>query len=180
MEKQTRYKLTGKILSPLSERQFLERMKDLKGFKDLKKHRPFVAFLFYFGVRVSEALKVTAQDIQVTDKFFSVDIGQRLKHSKKTPPLILRINRPYVHELVSLVQDLEPEERLFSFSRVTGWRIVRRSFNRYPHYFRLNRITDLFERGFTITQIKSWTGLTLQSLEYYVGVVDNLKMGKSL
>jgi hypothetical protein len=33
---------------------------------------------------------------------------------------------------------------------------------------------------YTIAQVRSWTGLSLAALEYYVGVVDTQKMGDSL
>jgi len=178
-EKETRYKLTGKILYPLEQKEFLEKMKAFKG-KNIKLHRPFVAFLYYYGVRISEALKILKENTKVSSSYLEVDIGERLKHSKRTPPLVIRINRPYVHEIAELIEEREPEERLFPFHRVTGWRVVRRSFKRYPHYFRLNRITDLFERGFTLTQIRNWTGLSLQSLEYYIGIVDIRKIGKAI
>lgn len=178
--KQTRYKLKGKLLSPLERKDFLNKMANPKGFKKISEHRPFVAFLYYFGVRVSEALKIQKSDIELTSSTFSVDIGERLKHSKRTPPLVVRTQSPYVKELITLTEKRKPYERLFPFSRITGWRIVRRAFEFYPHYFRLNRITELFEKGFTISQIRSWTGLSLQTLDYYIGIVDIRKMGKSM
>jgi len=50
----------------------------------------------------------------------------------------------------------------------------------YPHYHRLTRITQFFLDGHTIAEVKSWTGLTLKALDYYVGLVSIHKMGKSL
>jgi len=50
----------------------------------------------------------------------------------------------------------------------------------YPHHLRLSRITNFFSRGFPIAQVRSWSGLTLSSLEFYVGTVDIEKMGREL
>jgi hypothetical protein len=44
----------------------------------------------------------------------------------------------------------------------------------------LSRITKFFVDGYTIAQVRSWTGLSLAALEYYVGIVDTQKMGDSL
>ena len=55
----------------------------------------------------------------------------------------------------------------------------RAGFN-YPHFFRLSRITNFFDEGWTIAQVHSWTGLSLKALDYYVGLVDVKRMGESL
>jgi hypothetical protein len=107
------------------------------------------------------------------------DVGQRLKHSKETPKLKIPLSAPYVPELKKTIEDTTKGKRVFPYCPKTGYNIVRRAFH-YPHYFRLSRITNFFLDGWTIAQVKSWTGLSLTALEYYVGVVDTQKMGDSL
>jgi len=51
---------------------------------------------------------------------------------------------------------------------------------KYPHYFRLSRITNFFLEGWNIAQVRTWTGLSLKALNYYVGLVDITKMGETL
>jgi len=75
--------------------------------------------------------------------------------------------------------DIYGIERVFPYCDKTGYNIGRRAF-KYPQLFRLSRITNFFLEGWTIAQVRSWTGLSLASLEYYVGIVDTQKMGDSL
>jgi hypothetical protein len=101
---------------------------------------------------------------------------------KKTvtlPPLKLPYSAPYALLLKEAIENTEPGKHVFPYSARTGYNIVRRAF-KYPHLFRLSRITNFFLQGWTITQVKSWTGLSLAALEFYVGIVDTIKMGDSL
>lgn len=97
----------------------------------------------------------------------------------KTQALPIPIEAPYAIELARAIANTKPTKRVFPFSRMTAYRIVRRAF-KYPHLFRLSRITWFFSQGWTIDQVRSWTGLTLAALEYYVGTADISRMGKSM
>jgi hypothetical protein len=97
----------------------------------------------------------------------------------KTQALPIPIDAPYAIELARAIAQTKPAQKLFPFSRKTAYNIVRRAF-KYPHLFRLSRITWFFAHGWTIDQVKSWTGLTLAALEYYVGTADISRMGKSM
>jgi len=103
-----------------------------------------------------------------------------LKHGIVTPELHLPLDADFMKELYDLISNTKRENRVFKFSPRTAYNIVDRAFGRYPHFFRLNRITKFFEEGYTITQVRSFTGLTLQSLNAYLGLVDIRKMGESL
>jgi hypothetical protein len=84
-----------------------------------------------------------------------------------------------VNLLKETIEVIKPGGRVFPYCRKSAYNIVRRAF-KYPHLFRLSRITNFFLEGWTIAQIKSWTGLMLSALEYYVGLVDIARMGESL
>jgi hypothetical protein len=84
-----------------------------------------------------------------------------------------------VNELEDAVLDTKKGQRVFPYGSSTGYRIVRRAF-KYPHYFRLSLITKFFQQGYTITEVRSWTGLSLKALDYYVGLVAIDKMGKTI
>jgi hypothetical protein len=76
--------------------------------------------------------------------------------------------------------DKTPENgKVFCFSDKTSYNVIHGVWF-YPHHLRLTRITGFFEDGRPITQVKSWTGLTLQALDFYTGKVAILDMGKSL
>ena len=107
------------------------------------------------------------------------DVGKRLKHGLETPPLNIPLDAAYAQEIWDAIENTRKNKRVFPYCEKTGYNIVDRVF-KYPHYFRLSRITNFFLEGWTIAQVRSWTGLTLKALESYVGLVDVMKMGDSL
>lgn len=186
------YSKHGKSLSVLDPLDFQEVIEDLKKFKQ-PGHRALFVFLYYTGVRISEALRLTKESFDIQKKVILCDIGPRMKKGKYksgprkgekvqfvTPPLPIPLKAPGVCHLVTHIERSEPELRVFPYCRKTGYNIIDRALDIYPHYFRLNRITGLFEKGYKITQVRSWTGLTLNALEYYMGIVNIRHMGKDL
>lgn len=176
------YRKHGKLMQPLSDQEFIEGMKEGKFCK--RKHKGFIALLYYTAIRKSEALrskkeqfKIRAEKFQINQIIF--DVGKRLKHGITTPPLNIPLEAPYVDEIVYAITHTKKGERVFPYSKMTGYNIVSRVFY-YPHFFRLSRITNFFLEGWTIAQVRSWTGLTLKALESYIGIVDIMKMGESL
>jgi integrase len=171
------YKREGKIQNPLTDQDFQDGMEHGKFVEP--QHRAYCILLYYSAVRKCEALKATREQFQLTKAAVMFDVGQRLKHSKTTPALRIPLKAPYVSELKTTVESTHPTHRVFPYSPKTGYNIVRRAF-KYPHLFRLSRITNFFLDGWTIAQVRSWTGLSLYSLNYYVGIVDIARMGDSL
>ena len=146
-----------------------------EGIKDLPQNiQAFLSILYLAGVRVSEAIAVTAHDISCTQDFIFVDF-HRLKGSKPTDPIPLPRNK-YLNWIC------EQEGKPFDFHRVTGWRIVKRVFpdpSLYPHFFRQNRITWISEKKGD-AYVYSWTGICAQSIDHYRGKVDIKKVGEAL
>lgn len=154
-------------------------------FNKVPMHKALLAVLYYFGIRISEAISLTTHNITVEDLSIYVRV-HRLKHSRNTEALSVLRDRPYVSTILETLRQTPEGQRLFPFSRVTGWRVVRKAINRYPHFLRLNRITNLFSptperpQGRSISEVRNFTGLTLNSLDYYVGLVTLKEMGKDL
>ena len=171
------YRREGKIQTPLSEDEFKEGM--THGYFVEDNHRAYTILLYYSAVRNGEATRATRDQFRIMPDKILFDVGQRLKHSKTTPALPIPLSAPYVLELEDLIISTPKGERLFPFTTRTGYNIVRRVF-KYPHYFRLSRITWFFLQGYNIAQVRSWTGLSLRALDYYVGLVEIEKMGQSL
>lgn len=96
-----------------------------------------------------------------------------------TPPLEIPADAPFVESIIDSIRATKKGKRVWPYHRSTGWRIVKRVFA-YPHYHRLTRITQFFLDGYTIPQVRSWTGLSLRALNYYIGLVSISKMGASL
>lgn len=171
------YRNEGKIETPITEQEFKLGM-DTGKFVE-RSHRPYITLLYYSAVRRTEASRVLSNQFKMYPDKIMFDVGQRLKHSKTTPALPIPINAPYVWELQDLIRSTPKDERLFEFTSRTGYNIVHRVF-KYPHWFRLSRITWFFLQGFSIAEVRSWTGLSLRALDYYVGLVKIEKMGQAM
>lgn len=167
----------GKITTPISDEEFAEGMRT--GHFVTRKHKGLIVFLHYSALRISEALMRERKDFRITQSKIYVDVPVRLKHSKRTPELRIPLAAPFADELLYAVKNTEPGKKVWPYCRATGYNVVHRVF-RYPHLHRLTRITQFFLDGYTIPQVKSWTGLSLKALDYYVGLVSVEKMGASL
>jgi integrase len=171
------YRVEGKVLEPYTAEDFKKGMDTGPFLK--RRHRALIVLYYYTGVRKTEATRSLKEQFRISRDAIYFDVGKRLKHGKSTPPLKLPRAAAYMEELVTAVQHTRQGQRVFPYSPRTAYAIVRRVF-KYPHLFRLSRITTFFEQGYTISQVKNWTGLTVGALEYYVGKVDTDKMGDSL
>lgn len=140
------------------------------------KRQTFLTILFFAGVRVSEALAITPQDINCKDDIIYIDI-HRLKGSKDTDPIPLPAEPLYwLRSLTGLPKDYQ----IFDFSRTTAWRIVKQIWpNKYPHYFRQNRFTDIAEK-FPLATIMNFSGLSPSAVQFYIAKVDIRKVGQAL
>lgn len=171
------YRKGGKKMVPLQDEEWLEAMSD--GYFVDRKHIGFMAVLYYTAVRKSEVLRSLRQQFNITGSHVFFDVGIRLKHGKLTPPLPLPLEAEYVDEIAWAVKETDPGDRVWPYCPRTAWNIVNRVLPGYPHFFRLSRITNFFLEGWTIAQVKAWTGLSLQALNFYVGLADIQKMGDS-
>lgn len=171
------YRSEGKIQTPLTDQEFTEGMEAGKFLKS--KHRGYIALLYYSAVRKTEGLRAKKEQFTLSQNTIVFSVGKRLKHGIETPALRIPIKAPYAETIWEAVERTEKGQRVFPYSPKTGYNIVHRVF-KYPHLFRLSRITTFFLEGWTIAQVHSWTGLTLKALDYYTGLVDVQKMGESL
>jgi integrase len=176
--KETRYSKHGKITTPIDDAKFIEGM--AHGVFKNPRHRSYAVLLYYTAIRRAEALRCIPEQFTIKTDRIIFDVKKRLKHGKETPPLTIPRDAPFVDELENAVRNTEKGKRIWSFCPKTAYNIVDRAFGFYPHFFRLSRVTNFFQEGWTIAQVRSWTGLTLSALEYYVGLVDIDKMGMSL
>jgi hypothetical protein len=80
------------------------------------------------------------------------------KQLKAPEPLPIPLNASHIQHLLDAIEDTRKEERVFPYCNKTGYNIIRRAW-KYPHLFRLTRITKFIEMGYRISDIKSWTSL---------------------
>jgi integrase len=175
----TRYTRQGKILSPLPDDKKFRAGMESNNFKK-RKHKGYAVLLYVTAIRCSEALRCEPEQFTIQSDRIVFEVGKRLKHGIQTPPLTIPLDFPFVDELLYAIKSTPPHTKIFPYSRKTGYNIIDRAFGFYPHFFRLNRISNFFLAGWTIIQIHSWTGLTLKALDFYIGLVGNQNMGMSL
>jgi len=173
----TRYSIEGKILTPLSDADFEQGMKEGKFLT--QNHRAYCVLLYYSAVRKTEGQRVLREQFQILKDKIMFDVGARLKHSTKTSPLEIYLDSAYAGILKQEIEATPKGKRVFPFCPKTAYNIVRRAF-KYPHLFRLSRITNFFSEGYTIAEIHSWTGLSVSALDYYIGLVSISKMAKGM
>lgn len=171
----------GKITFALSEEDFIKGMREGKFCK--KKHRALVALLYYLGLRESEIIELRKEQFHLTKDTLYVDVGKRLKGSRDTIMIPLPLEAPFVKEVCHLVRYTRKGALVFPYCSKTVYNIVSRVFH-YPHHLRLSRITWLIDEdkgeGHGVLLARSWTGLSLQTLEYYAGIVKLEKAAKGL
>jgi integrase len=172
-----RYSKSGKIVTPITDEEFAEGMNT--GHFISSKHRAYCVLLFYTAVRRGEGLKATREQFTITNENIIFNVGKRFKGSSETVELFLPLDKPYMNLLKEAIENTKPRERVFPYCGKTGYNIVTRAF-KYPHLMRLTRITDFFRKKWDIASVKSWTGLSVGALDYYVGLVRTQEMGKSL
>jgi len=160
-------KYKKKITRLMDYDEFKEAIQDLPLMK-----RSFLSLLFFAGCRISEAIALTSDDINCTEDTIYIQFF-RLKGSKQTDPQQL----PRADALKWLCGQ---EGRLFPFTRNYGFRLVKNVFPKlYPHYFRMNRVTKTLI-GFGVVAVQNIFGLSLSSIEFYIGKIDIKNVGKAL
>jgi len=184
-EKKSRYDV--KYTNILTDEQFITGMKEGRFVKS-PEHEALVTILHYSALRISEVVShsetagekgLRKKQFRISGDTLFIDVGKRLKHSKETHPLEIPLTAPFVYTIIETLKGKEPKDFVWPYCRKTGYNIVKRVFH-YPHYHRLSRITKFFLDGYTIAEVKSWTGLSLKALDYYVGLVSIHRMGESL
>lgn len=173
------YRKHGKILTPITPKDFNTIM--TTGHFCHLKHKGFIVLLYYSGVRVSEAIRSLKEQFIFTPKEIVFNVGARLKKKTtfETPPLNFPLDAPHINSLKYAIENTKSGKRVFPFCRQTAWNICDRV-GYYNHFFRLNRVTNFLLDEYSIVQVRSWTGLSLRALEFYVGLVDVMKMGEKI
>jgi integrase len=173
------YRRHGKRETPLSPEEFFSALEKAKFAKP--SHKAFLILLYYTGVRKGELVRVMREQFWVKDGCLYFDVGKRLKGGMHTPPLVIPLSAPYMMEVWQFIEKVKHGKRVFPFTPRTAYNIVCRALGTYPHHLRLNRITDFLMKGFSIPEVKSWSGhASTKSLDSYIGIVSVKKLGEAL
>lgn len=164
----------GKQTDPIDFKEF-ESIMDQGHFVHKRRDKSFLAFLYWFGVRRSEALERVKEDFRVKDGLLIVNAPA--KKGGEREPLEVPADFPYVGLIIEQVQKTRrtlanPTRRVWNISSPTAWRIVKRVFPKhYPHYFRLNRATRFLEDPTTtLPEMMAWFGWkAAKTVDPYIG-----------
>lgn len=130
------------ILEPITFEQFE------KGLEKLKpEYQAYAVLIYYTGIRVSEALRLTKESFRIDAKYLYVEVGIRLKTKrkrkdgtisagKKTKPLPLELSQPHLELLAKKVRYTRKEQLVFPFHRTTALRQITKAGLGYNHLAR--------------------------------------------
>jgi len=155
--------------------------------------RSYLAFLYWSGVRRSEAYERVREDFSIKNGFLFVNVPAK-KHGERGGDLRIPVNLPFVDLILERLEktrlrwhpELKRKGRfLWPISDTTAWRIVKGPFpDLYPHFFRLNRATIFCSQPDTSTvDVRSWFGWKSEkTIQYYMGVSERsmIRMGNKL
>lgn len=117
----------GQLFDRDGNRKYLnsnERMRFYRGALKIDDpgRRSFALTVFYTGCRISEALALTASSIDHDEK---VLVLRTLKQRDKTRFRAIPIPDELLDDLGQQCEGFLPDERLWSFCRTTGWKVIK-------------------------------------------------------
>jgi len=171
------------ILEPITFAHFEDALTKLK-----PKYQAYAVLIYYTGIRVSEALRLTKESFSIDDTILYVEIGIRLKTirkrkdgsrspGKKTPPLPLDLTQPHLDILLHRLRYTRKGQLVFPWNRSTALRQITTAGLGYNHLSRLTAITDFLSQGRSIADIVNWFGISVQTVNNYIGTKDLKEMG---
>ena len=138
--------------------------------------RAFCLTLFYTGCRISEALNLTAQSVDVSQKSI---VFETLKRRRRK---VFR-DMPIPNSLLALLSELRgkfaPSARLWRFSRPTAYRMVKACMNRAsiaggmasPKGLRHGFAVACISKNIPLPTLQKWLGhARLETTAIYLGV----------
>ncbi|MCD6360244.1 MAG: tyrosine-type recombinase/integrase [Armatimonadetes bacterium] len=132
--------------------------------------KALIAFLYLFGVRITEALMLRRGDFSISGGKLVVRL-RLLKKRKKSGPFadfhILRVSleAPFIQHILYYLRGMEPDQRVWplaenkNYARWKAWNEIKR-LNRKctPHIFRHSRLTKLALKGADAPVLMDWAG----------------------
>jgi integrase len=159
----------GKQKELIYLQQFMEILEATRFVKPLR-DKSFLAFLYWFGTRKSEALERVKEDFEIENNILRVNA--KVKKRGERPALEIPIDLLLVNLIIEKIEKTKPNRRVWNMSPTTAWRIVKRFSDKlYPHYFRLNRASHFLENPETSTaEMMTWFGWrSTKTVDKYVG-----------
>lgn len=152
-QKKATKRVGRKIPQALSEgevKKLFDTIRVYGGFRDLL----FVELLYYLGLRVSEALKLTKKQIDTQNFVFAFIKGKGDTFAPVTIPNALK------KELKTYIELLK-EDNLFDFKRENAWHLIKKYCKKAglpswvsPHTFRHTHASVMLNKGANLALVK--------------------------
>ena len=95
-------------------------------------HKMLLLFLWYSGVRITEAVNLQKQDIDFNNYTMKVKWLKSRKYKHRIVPM-----HPELRNLLQLyVASLKAEDRVFPITRQRAWQLTQQYLNGHPHQLR--------------------------------------------
>jgi len=109
------------------------------------------------------------EDLEVKGDRLFIEATAR-KGGKRTAPLELWLELPYVNLIVEQWKRTPKGVRVWPISEWDSWNLMKQvDAKKYPHFLRFNRITELCANPkLSVADICSWTGLSPQTINSYM------------
>jgi integrase len=140
------------------------------------RHRVFLQFLWHTGVRVTEAVNVRKQDIDLNNYTIQVRWLKSRKWNYRNIPL-----HPNLRDILMLyTASMKSDELVFPISRQRAWQLVKKYMKGHPHQFRHSFAVNWLRCGGDIVVLSRMLGHSkIQSTMEYLKIVP-IDTGKEL
>ncbi len=175
----------------LSRPELLYKLQNIRPSEssNIPRDRALISLLYLTGSRISELLvlkrwQISKQNIQDTD-FLVLEKMPVLK--RRTDNIVRTVLIPIEKEkelcklVVEYINQIQPEEKIFSFTRVRAWQIVKEITGKFNHYFRHSRVTHLITiYGFSAQELKKFFGWASSKMADTYSHLDITDIAKKL
>lgn len=139
-------------------------------------HKMLLIFLWYSGVRITEAVSLRKQDIDFEHYVMRVRWLKSRKYNHRIVPI-----HPELKSLLHLfVAVLKAEDRIFPITRQRAWQLTRKYLNGHPHQLRHSFAVNWLRCDGKVEELHRILGHSkIQTTMEYLKIVPN-DLGKEL
>lgn len=132
------------------------------------KEKMLCLFLWTTGCRISEALAVSKQDLDLVNRLCTI----RWLKSRKYQERIIPLHQSIVDVLAMFSGALNGPDKLFPYTRQRAWQIIMKHFKTHPHTIRHSFAVNYLKNGGRLTDLQQLLGhKTLNTTAIYTLLV---------
>lgn len=132
------------------------------------KDKMLCLFLWTTGCRISEALAVSKQDLDLVNRLCTI----RWLKSRKYQERVIPLHQSIIDVLAMYSGTMNGPDKLFPFTRQRAWQIINRHFKAHPHTLRHSFAVNYLRHGGRLTDLQQLLGhKTLNTTAIYTLLV---------